>query len=251
MPAGWDVARWNGSTFEILRTVPFGTNSWTDTDLQPGTQYLYRIQGRGKRGVGAWSNTVSATTLPIFPSVPAGLDAFARTASYIQVSWNSAAHADGYILERKSGTSPFGELARTTAPVTQYLDRALSVNTEYVYRVRAYNAAGVSQPSVTDTESSWATRPAAPSNLSAAPSGTEIALNWEDNSGGTTQEDGFHVWRKSATESAFVVVATVGRNTTTYQDAAGATGSHYTYVVQAFNRSGVSPSSNKASATAP
>lgn len=79
--------------------------------------------------------------------------------------------------------------------------------------------------------------------LSAAPS---VTLNWQDNS---DNEDGFFVERSEA-GGAFLPIAQVGADVTTYSDERVRFGVVYTYRVNAYNADGMSGYTNEASHTA-
>ncbi len=89
--------------------------------------------------------------------------------------------------------------------------------------------------------------PAAPSNLTAtAVSQTRIDLAWQDNAG---NESGFRIERWNG--SAFLPIATVGANTTSFSNTGLAPATTYTYRVLTFNAGGDSAWSNVAFATTP
>jgi hypothetical protein len=90
--------------------------------------------------------------------------------------------------------------------------------------------------------------PTAPSNLQAnAVSSSQINLTWADNS---NNEDGFKVKRCSGSGcTPTTVIATLGANTTSYNNTGLSASTSYSYVVVAFNSGGDSGASNTASAT--
>jgi RHS repeat-associated protein len=86
----------------------------------------------------------------------------------------------------------------------------------------------------------------APTGLSAVvASASQINLAWADNS---TNESGFRIER-SPNGSSWTEIATVGANTTTYQNTGLTCGTTYYYRIQAYNGGGNSVSSNEAHAT--
>lgn len=88
--------------------------------------------------------------------------------------------------------------------------------------------------------------PSAPTGLTAtAASTTAIDLRWTDT---TTAEDGFRVYRATASGGPWTLVATLAVDATTYQDTGLTWRSTYFYQVSAFNVIGAS-TSNEASAT--
>ena len=79
---------------------------------------------------------VSATT-PLNP--PTGLTATAISSSQINLSWADNSMAEqGYRIERSS--SGFVQIAQVGPNVTFFSDSGLTAETQYTYRVRAYNA---------------------------------------------------------------------------------------------------------------
>jgi hypothetical protein len=89
-------------------------------------------------------------------------------------------------------------------------------------------------------------RPVAPSNLTATPLSTSsIRLAWADNA---TNESGY-LLERSADGTTFTTIATLGANTTAYDDTGLAEGTTYYYRVRAFNVAGQSAPSNVAVAT--
>ncbi|HWA96986.1 MAG TPA: fibronectin type III domain-containing protein, partial [Pirellulales bacterium] len=90
--------------------------------------------------------------------------------------------------------------------------------------------------------------PAAPTNLAATVGGnTQVNLAWTDNS---TNETGFKIQR-AVGNGAFVLVATVGANVTSWKDTSVAVGTQYSYEVSATNANGDSSASNVATITVP
>jgi len=65
-------------------------------------------------------------------------------AAQITVKWvDSAKNESGYKVERKQGTSGTYSLIATVEPdITSYTDSTVSANTNYCYRVHAYNFTG-------------------------------------------------------------------------------------------------------------
>lgn len=87
----------------------------------------------------------------------------------------------------------------------------------------------------------------APSNLSAsAISKSRIDLSWQDNS---SNETGFRIERKKASDASYIVIAETGSNVASYSDEGLSAGTNYYYRIKAYNTAGESSYSNEASAT--
>lgn len=87
--------------------------------------------------------------------------------------------------------------------------------------------------------------PAAPTDLTAAVSGDEVCLEWQDNS---NNETGFRIMRKEKKAEAFDEVALISADITTFTDTVPEPGD-YQYTVISTNEAGDSPTSNVADAT--
>jgi hypothetical protein len=139
--------------FSQVGTVGAGVTTYADSGLTAGTSYSYRVRASNTGGDSAYSNTASATTLPTPPAAPTGLVATAVSRTQINLTWvDQANNENGFKIERKDGGGSFAEIATVGANVTTYADTGLTRNTRYTYRVRAYNSAGNSASSNTDSD---------------------------------------------------------------------------------------------------
>lgn len=143
-------------------------------------------------------------------------------------------------------------LSSTTAPATVALQPStanLLPGTYTATVVVRSSAAGVAERSVAVTltvNPVVPVAPAAPSNLAASASGTQVTLSWTDNSNNETD---FRIERKTGAAGSYSQIGTVGANTSTYTDAGLSNGTTYFYRVRACNAGGCSTYSNEASAT--
>ena len=125
-----------------IASVATGT-TYSDTGLNPNTQYCYRVTAVNSVGESAQSNEACATTqaeTPAVPSTPTNLTATAQSTTAIGLSWNSVSGATSYKVYRE-GTY----LIVVTG--TTYSDTGLTPNTQYCYKVTAVNSAGESAKS--------------------------------------------------------------------------------------------------------
>ena len=251
---GFKIERKLGAgAFVQVATVGPNVTTFADSGLTASTAYSYQVRAYNTGGDSAYSNTATATTLatpPPIPAPPTGLGATATSSSAINLSWTDAAtNEDGFKIERKLGAGAFVQVATVGPNVTTYADSGLTASTAYSYQVRAYNTGGDSAYSNTATATTLATPPpipAPPTGLGAtATSSSAINLSWTD---AATNEDGFKIERKIGA-GAFVQIATVGPNVTTYADSGLTASTAYSYQVRAYNTGGDSTYSNTASAT--
>src|SRR5207249_1844550 len=204
-----------------------------------------RVRAYTTTGTSVYSNTAAAV-IPL--PAPANLTATAVSGSQISLAWQDlSGNEDGFRIERcfGAGCTNLFEIATVAANVTTYANTGLTLSGSYNYRVRAYNVAGTSAYSNTATATN--SMPVPPTNLTATTvSSGQIDLAWTDNA---TNEDGFRIERCQGVGcTAFVEIATVPANVTTYQDAGLTLGASYSYQVRAYNAAGTSGYSNPATA---
>jgi hypothetical protein len=127
----------------------------------------------------------------------------------------------------------------------------LGSSATYYYKIQAINTGGNStwsnEASAT-TNTPPATIPAAPTNLMATSAGcNQVSLNWTDNS---NNETAFEISRATSLNGTYVVIATLGANSTSYTSTGLKRNRTYYFRVRALNSTGTSAWSNKANATA-
>ena len=247
---GFKIERRTGSgSFNLVATVDANVTTYSDTGLNPGTQYTYRVCAYNSGGDSGYSSEVSATTTAAVttPAAPDNLSATMASSTRINLTWRDRSDNEtGFKIERKKDDGRYAEIATVTANTTSYSDTGLEANTKYVYRVRAYNAAGNSSYS-NEASATTATLPNAPTDLKAETvSGKEIKLTWRDRS---DNETGFKIERKKD-GGRYEEIAVLRRaNVTTYTDTGLTENTKYVYRVRAYNAAGDSSFSNEASAT--
>lgn len=183
------------------------------------------------------------------PQVPRDLKAVAVSPELVNLSW-SAAEDDvgiaGYTVYRGRG-----EIVTLDGSTLAFSDTTVQPETEYRYRVDAFDEAGNhSEPSepagVTTPRRGDDQPPTAPTGLTAEAAGpSEVVLAWEPSTDDTAVA-GYSIYRDG------VDVATVDGLTVTYTDVEVQPATTYVYAVRGFDASGnLSPPSNEAEATTP
>lgn len=80
---------------------------------------------------------------PTAPAAPTGLAAVAASSGQINLTWaDNASNETGYIVEARTGTAAFAQIATLGAGANSYSHTGLLASTAYTYRVAAYNSAG-------------------------------------------------------------------------------------------------------------
>ena len=224
----------DGATYTEIGVVTANVTTYADTSLSPATQYRYRVRAYNATGPSAFAGPTSATTLSA-PPAPTNLSATAVSSSRINLAWtDNASNESGFRIERSADAATFTEIGVVAANVKTYADTTLSPGTQYWYRVRAYNATGLSA-FAGPVSATTLSAPPAPTNLSAtAVSSSQINLAWTDNA---SNETGFRIQRALGT-AAFTEIGVVTANVTTYADTSLSPATQYRYRVRAYNAIG-------------
>lgn len=252
----WEEMSEHEETFVILRAVEQdsdvdyvsihqtdpNTTAYTDTaGIQKGQTYHYRILARNTGGDSQPSNTIIVTALPDPPAAPSALtlSTVGGTATILQARWtDNATNETGFKIERSlTGTEgSWTQVGTQPADVTTYNDSGLTANTEYHYRVRAYNAAGDSQFTSPQSIATPEVAPTAPADLAAvAVSSSRINLIWTDTS---DNESSFTVERASSESGPWTPIGTTVTDVNTYESTDLAANTLYYFRVRAHNTIG-------------
>jgi fibronectin type 3 domain-containing protein len=153
--------------------TPLAETSYTDTGLQPGVTYYYKVTAQsadGARTSGA-SAAASATTKPAAPSQVA---ATALSSSGVTVSWSPVVGATSFVIYRAASAA--GQYAQIgTSATDSYADTGLEADTTYYYKVAASNVSGVGEQS---DATSATTKKAPPVVTATAQSSKSIMISW-------------------------------------------------------------------------
>lgn len=215
--------------------------------LTPGTTYYYRLRATNTVGESANSNVAFATTY-VVPAAPQGLQATTLSGSEIRLNWtDGSTNEQGFRIERRQGSGSWMLLpAIIGANITTHVDSGLSSDTQYAYRVFAFNQAGAG-PNSNEATATTHGIPDAPTSLRVVKStGTTVDLAWNDNS---NDEDGFRLERRIGAASTFTVIATLQADRTTFTDSSLTVNQTYTYQIRAYNLVGNSGYSNAVTVT--
>jgi alpha-tubulin suppressor-like RCC1 family protein/subtilisin family serine protease len=247
--SSFKIERKTGSagSYSQIATVGSGVTTFSNSGLNPGTEYYYRVLANNSVGNSTYSNTaVAVTTAP--PNAPSGLFANAVSGSQINLTWvDNSTNETNFKIERKIGvTGTYTQIALVAANATSYSSKNLSTGTQYFYRVRATNSGGDSAYS-NEANATTMSKPLSPSSLAAATvSDTQINLTWTDRS---NNETSFRIERKAGAGGTYSQIATLGANTTSFSNVGLTAGVQYFYRVRAYNAAGYSSYSNEASAS--
>jgi uncharacterized delta-60 repeat protein len=230
------------NTFAFLAQLQAGVTEFLHTGLVANTQYKYRVRAINEFQGSAFSNIAVLTTTPP-PTNPTGLVAEATSATTYNLTWLDTSIETGYeVFRAVGGSSDFNLLQTLAANQTSYTDATGVAGTRYAYRVRAFNAGGLSNFSNT------ASPPLGPSGLTAVSASlTSLEFTWTDNS---DNEAEFEIFRSTGNNSNFTLVLTRPANSTSAVNSGLLPNTTYFYRVRAVNGlSGLSVFSNEISQT--
>ncbi len=138
---GYEIMRstTSGGAYETVAFVSGnGTVTYTDSKLEAGKTYYYRVRSvRELDGYKAYSGnsaTVSAKTTLYAPSTVKVVSTGYRS---IAVTWTAASGADGYVIYRatsKNGT--YSKIAEVGSDILGYDDVNLTANKYYYYKIK-------------------------------------------------------------------------------------------------------------------
>lgn len=127
------------------------------TGLEEGAHYFFRVLPENIYGVGEPCETAEAVLVCEVPSVPLNLQIVDVTKSTVTLHWEKPLHdggsrVTGFLIEAcKVGSDRWSAVATVKASVSQYTIQSLMENDQYLFRIRATNSRGPSEPMDTVT----------------------------------------------------------------------------------------------------
>ncbi|MEP1892247.1 MAG: right-handed parallel beta-helix repeat-containing protein, partial [Cyclobacteriaceae bacterium] len=131
--------------FSVIDTVFNNVTDYLDTGIGVDSKYDYRILAFNSNGVQGCSSIFSINTFGI-PAAPTAVNAILNTVdTTLTLSWvDKSSNELGFIIERSDMESSFVVIDSVSENETSFIDYDISINGEYVYRVKSYNNNGTS-----------------------------------------------------------------------------------------------------------
>jgi len=178
--SGYKIERKIGAgAWADLITKTADVTTHVDSGLTGGTTYYYRISTNSPAGYSLTSNVQSAITKPAKPVI--GANGAITTTSAI-INWSDVAGETNYRIYRSTtgAAGSYTAINTVLANVLTYTDSSLTPNTQYHYKVAAYNASGESVLSDPTAVLTLFTTPSLTSATFDSGTPTQINLAWSD-----------------------------------------------------------------------
>jgi fibronectin type 3 domain-containing protein len=221
-----------------------GTTStgYTDTTVQPGTLYYYRLYAINSSGTSV-ASTANILTRPAAPT----LTGTASSSTSISLAWTPVKSATSYQLQSFDGTNWNNVSPGPVGNVTGYSVTGLNPDTVYTYRLTATNTTGVSAVS---TSLVLPTELAAPASfVAAASSATSVTLGWTAIPDATS-----YLLQRSSDNILWTTITpspALGASSATYTDTTVSPGTTYYYKLTAIDAAGNSVAATASALTKP
>lgn len=129
------------STYTQIGTADADATSYADTGLDDYTKYYYKVRAYNDYGYSDLSSSANATT-SLDLDAPTSLYAESLSSTQIKLSFTvNADSATSHSVERKTSGGSYSAIGSTASGTTAtYTDGTCTTDTEYTYRIRAYNS---------------------------------------------------------------------------------------------------------------
>lgn len=208
-----------------------GLLTLVDSNILSGEIYTYRIKAifadEERLFESVYSEEVSISWEGI--GVPESFKVGNNGYTQLKLTWESVMGAEGYQIYRSktNKTGSFVKVATVTGE--KYIDKNLTTDTKYYYKIRSY--AGDEVSDFTEVKSATPKVLTPKMKKTANATGTSIKVSWTKPAGA----HGYYVYRKQGADGPWKRIATVkDPDTTSYKDTT-ATGRYY-YAVRAYKK---------------
>ncbi len=211
-----------------------GTTTADVTGLLNGTTYEFRLVATNSVSTALnanWSPTAAQITPTIAPTLTVIDPLNDVDGGNVTLRWAAITGAASYSLDRSADGGATWANVKAGIAALNYTDNTATLNTPYVYRLAATNAAGNSAFSGTQAIT---TGPAAPAGFTTAAAGDTVVLTWNNVPGAK-----FKLQRRTGLNAfADVSGALLPVNVLIYTDSGLPTNTTYDYRIAAVNSTG-------------
>ena len=228
------VYRYNSETgkYGYLGTV--SDTTYTDKNLQAGTEYRYKVRCMwtigGNNYFGTYSSVVGAATPP---AKVENVSVDGQSSTKITLSWDSVSGVSGYrILQYNSDSDDYEEVASVGAGATNLDVTKLIPASVYQFKVQAYKTIDT-QTSLGEAsdEIVGVTKPGKVKKVKLTTKSSAVTIKWSKADGVT----GYQIYRLNTKTKKYEKIATVkGEGKISYKNKKLKKGSTYSYKVRAY-----------------
>lgn len=251
--------------YSFVKTISSATTSFTDTGLQSGSKYYYRVYAVNSAGKSDKQGGYEVWTKPDKPKLPTVTQI---NSSQLRVQWNKVEGASYYILlRRKSGAADYTTVKTLSSSNLSYDDYGLDSGSKYYYKLYAGNSGGRSYRSDSGygytKEEASDLKPVienieyfgniltekdklpAPSNVKCTANGsTSVTITWDRVNGAT----GYSILMRKSSDTSYTKIMT-STTECSYKVNGLLPNTKYYFVVRSINKYLQGKSSDSASAT--
>ncbi|MEP7146931.1 MAG: fibronectin type III domain-containing protein, partial [bacterium] len=139
----------DSASWEVIDAVPQNVSIYYDYWVTRGNLYYYRVFAYRGLNRSGYSNIASAILLGdpnLIPTAPTNLTVQSITTTSITIGWqDNATNENGFIIARKNQNEPFFRYIDTVGTdILTYQEVGLTPDNIYIYKVCAFNNAGIS-----------------------------------------------------------------------------------------------------------
>jgi titin len=142
----------NGGVYTVIanpgRKNNTGTVTYTDSTVQTGNSYTYRVKAMNGTVSSAYSNATSTISVPIIPSAPTGLQVSASRSggnATVTLNWSKPSGSiTSYVVQYATNSTFTQNVATSTVTTTTFVKSGLNRNKTYYLRVQTVNQSGSS-----------------------------------------------------------------------------------------------------------
>ena len=234
---GYRVYRYDKTQKKYVNIKQTSSRSYTDTDVQSGKSYQYKVRCYwtigGTNYYGAYSSVVKAT---VPPAQVTGVKLQKRSSLYLTLGWDKISGASGYRVYKYNSSKKTYESVVTLSggSVTSYKVTGLKDATEYKFKVKAYKKVnGETVWGSASSEYKTCTTPLKVKNLKLSTKSSAVTLKWGKTSGAT----GYKLYRYNSKTKKYEKIATINSGSTvSYTDKNLKKGTTYQYKVRAYKK---------------
>jgi hypothetical protein len=131
----------DGSWIIVNSSLSSDSTRFSDYGLSTNTRYYYRVKVYDNAFFNSYTYSDIILVSTLTPSVPINLIANIVSPSSVGLKWTDTSSSEtGFRIEKKLGMSGmYYQIAELGPNVTSYIDKTVSQNSKYYYRVRAVN----------------------------------------------------------------------------------------------------------------